>query len=577
MRGPGYNPGDPSLSAPGSGGPGSGGPGFGGSGPGGRRGQGIPDYRSRSRKRRKRVRRLLTTLTVLLVVLLALAGGGYAYAQYRYHQIKKVHVAGLKNSAGTAKSINILMVGDNSRCALQKYSKFYQQEKSHFGSCSNVGGGRSDVVMVAHLDPATHTGYLLSLPRDLWLPMPGGNGLELRVDDALNSAETPYLHLPFGPSLLVQAVEQDLGIPINDYIELNFYTFEQVVNTLGGVSLYFPTELKDAYSGLSITHTGCIHLNGSQALALVRARHLYYMSNGTWNYDGTGDLGRIVRTHIFLRAVAAQVEHGALSNPLEANALLGSVLPDLKVNSSFSLSDMVSLVLAFRHVNPNSVPTTTLPVIVWNHPYQDPANPANYQAPGQIVLPFQPQDQANIDNLLYGTTDPSWQHISPSSITVSVVNATGQSGQAAQTASSLRALGYQIAGTSDASVTGGGPGDPFEAVVHYAPGDLSLGERVLSNIGGEAIMAQGGTTAGAQVTVTTGTDFAVTSPGSATPSATTPASTTTPPSTSAVSSSPQLSQLQQSNLWGSTHSHSQFWWDPEACGPNGGPPASTAG
>ncbi len=538
----------------------------------------------RGMRRKRRSRRVLVVLVSFVALCLVLAGGALGYVAYRYHQIHKVTVGHLASaSTSPAGAENILLVGDNTRCGLKKYSQFYKSAKSHVGSCSQVGGGRSDVVMILHLDPATHSAALVSLPRDLWLPMPGGKGLELRVDDALNSAETPYLHLPFGPSLLVQTIEQDLGIPINHYVELNFYTFEQVVNTLGGVSLYFPTELKDAYSGLRITKVSCQHLNGAQALALVRARHLYYMDKGVWRYDGTGDLGRIKRSHIFLRVLAAEVQHRGISNPLTANAILGSVLPDLTVDQGFTLSDMVHMALDFHSVNPTTVPASTLPVVIWSKAYHDLANPSNYQSPGFVVFPFQPADQTTLAALTSGLGTTPWQQVAPGSVSVGVLNGTGTPGQATNTAAALRALGFDVAGTGQ-STPGG---NPSETVVRYAPGYIAQAEKVLSEIAGEAVMAEGGTMPGTQVTVLTGSDFAVASPapsstsgsassgstsGSASSGPGTASSTSSPPAPSstsgaagALAGSSTLSKIASSDLWNATHSSSQFWWDPRAC------------
>jgi len=518
----------------------------------------------KSSKLRRR-RRLVTALVGFLVLVLILGIGGYVYVHYRYDQIGRVHVDGLTTQASGGKPENILLVGDNSRCTLKKYSSFYQKQNNHFGTCSEVGGGRSDVTMVLHLDPATHSAYLLSIPRDLWMPMPGGKGLQLRVDDSLNSAEDSYLNLKFGPTMLVKAIQQDLGIPISHYVELNFYTFEKVVNTLGGITIDFPTKLKDYYSGLNITHPGCQHLNGVQALALVRARHLYYYdpTTGTWKYDGTGDLGRIQRTHIFLRVLASQVKSSALSNPLNANALLGSILPALKLDQGFTLSDLVSLALTYSHVNPGSIPTTTLPVIIPNGTFHDLANPTNYQAPGSIVLPYQPNDLTQISKFL-GSSAIDYQAVKPSSVTVSVLNGSGVTNEAAQTASALRALGYQVQGTGNATYAG----SDSEAVVSYRPGDLAMGEKVLSSLTGQAIMAQGPSSQAADVVVTTGSTLAVDPPAGATASS--PASSSNSSSASSSSSNSTASsnlqsvtQLANTNLWSASEPIS--WWDPKAC------------
>ncbi|WP_298346294.1 LCP family protein [Ferrimicrobium sp.] len=517
----------------------------------------------KSSKLRRR-RRLVTGLVGFLVLILILGVSGYVYVHYRYDQIGRVHVDGLTTQAPSGKPENILLVGDNSRCTLKKYSSFYQKQNNHFGTCSQVGGGRSDVTMVLHLDPAKHSAYLLSIPRDLWMPMPGGTGLQLRVDDSLNSAEDTYLNRKFGPTMLVKAIQQDLGIPISHYVELNFYTFEKVVNTLGGITIDFPTKLKDYYSGLNITQPGCQHLNGTQALALVRARHLYYYdpTTGTWKYDGTGDLGRIQRTHIFLRVLASQIKTSALSNPLNANALLGSILPALKLDQGFTLSDLVSLALTYSHVNPGAIPTVTLPVIIPNGTFHDLANPSNYQAPGSIVLPYQPNDLTQISKFL-GTSAVDYQAVSPGSVTVSVLNGSGVTNEAAQTASGLRALGYKIDSIGNATYAG----TDSEAVVRYRPGDLAMGEKVLSSLTGQAIMAEGPSSQSADVVLTTGSTVAVDPPPStaSSSSSSTGNSSSSSSATSSGSSSnvQSVTQLANTNLWSASEPIS--WWDPKAC------------
>ena len=83
----------------------------------------------------------------------------------------------------------------------------------------------------------------------------------------------------------------------------NFPGFEGMVNAIGGISLDFPYPVRDPYSGLNVTTTGCQTVNGTTALALVRSRHLYYFEDGTWNYDGMSDWSRIQRQQAFFHAV----------------------------------------------------------------------------------------------------------------------------------------------------------------------------------------------------------------------------------------------------------------------------------
>ncbi len=142
-----------------------------------------------------------------------------------------------------------------------------------------------------------------------------------------------------GPSQLITAIEEDFGIPINNYVELNFDTFANVVNALGGVKMYFPIPIFDAESGLNIERAGCYDLDGYHALQVVRARHLQIQPDPSnhdprsWPYEALSDIARIRRTHEFLRVLAAKVAARGLGNPLTDQSILTAVLPSLTVDS----------------------------------------------------------------------------------------------------------------------------------------------------------------------------------------------------------------------------------------------------
>lgn len=439
---------------------------------------------ARRRKARRR-KRLLRTLIVLAALVVLVAGASIGYVAYRNGQIDHVTVKGL-DAVPPSGVDNVLLVGNNSRCVL------HGAGAQNFGTCAEVGGARSDVTMVLHLDPATHSASLLSIPRDLFLPIPGTTNAN-RVDAALN----------FGPQRLVQTVEDDLGIPINHFVELNFSTFQGVVNALGGLDMYFPDPVRDYYSGLDITTPGCHHLNGAQALALVRARHMYYWVNGVRYYDPTGDLSRIKRDHEFLKVLARQVEKQALTNPLTANAVIGSVAPDLETD--FSMTSILGLAITYRHVNPGNVPTATLPV------YIDP-NSYYYQGAdyGDVVLPDEPADQQYIDSFL-GLERPPGSSLPASKVSVSVLNGTGAYNQAGDTASALKALGFDVVGIGDTTPVG----PVSETVVYYSAGHMKEAQRVAEELSGSVTIGEGPTADGAQVTVVTGSDFTIATPSTA--------------------------------------------------------------
>ena len=232
---------------------------------------------------------IVTSVTIAMVIVL-IVGGAYAYTQYLFSKVKTVSIPS-EQSQVAGQPINILLIGDNSRIGLKP------SEAKYFGSAAQVGGGRSDVTMIAHFDPKTKSVSLLSIPRDLFMPIPGTTTLQ-RVDAALN----------VNPNQLVKTIEYDLGIPIQHYVELNFDSFQGVVNALGGVQMNFPMKVKDKNSGLNITTVGCQTLNGFQALELVRSRYLQYLNSaGQWVEDPLGDLSRTRRDHIFLKVSVPDV------------------------------------------------------------------------------------------------------------------------------------------------------------------------------------------------------------------------------------------------------------------------------
>jgi LCP family protein required for cell wall assembly len=456
------------------------------------------DLRRKGRKRA--TQRLLRVGLVVGVAVVVLVAAAVAYVEYRNHQISRVVVNGLRALPPSGIE-NVVMVGSTSRCALKT-------QNPAFGLCSQgVNGVNSDVVMILHLNPNTKTAAILSLPRDLFVPNARTSGAN-KIDAAL--AE--------GPQQLVNAIQEDFGIPIQHYVELNFDSFQGVVNALGGINMYFPEPVYDAYSSLNIPTAGCHHLDGFQALAVVRARHLQYKGPGvtssnarTWPQDPESDLSRIRRDHEFLRVLAKAVSARGLGDPFTDNALLGAVAPQLEVDSGFSLGSMFGLVLTFHGVNPNTAPQQTLPVIVLSS--------LDYYFKGydygNVELTSQPEDSQTISSFLgvSGDTDTMTGKPlpAPSSVTVSVLNGTGLSRQAGQTASSLQALGFNVVGSGDSSSTG----TPSETTVLYSsPSHLGEAESVLHALSGTATLAVGPTADGADVTVVTGSNFSVAAPAS---------------------------------------------------------------
>ncbi len=460
--------------------------------------------RGKSSRSRRRVWIRRSIIAVGLVVILIIGGVAADYF-YLGSLVNKVNVNDLQNGSGSAE--NILLIGSTSRCALKVQNKAY-------GLCSQgVNGVNSDIDMILHLVPSTGSVSLLSIPRDLFVPNARITGSN-KIDAALYE----------GPSQLIAAIEEDFAIPINHYVVLNFDTFANVVNALGGVKMYFPVPIFDAESGLNIERKGCYTLDGLHALRVVRARHLQIQPNPSnhdprsWPLETLSDLARIRRTHEFLRVLAEKVATRGLGNLVTDQNIATSVLPDLTVDSGFSEGEMVSLARTFAHTSITNVPQFTFPVtnvqtgslLFYGFYY------------GAVVFPVQPNglDAVNQifdvragDNSFTGAALPS-----PSSLKITVENGTGAANQAASIANLLRAKGFDIVSTGDVT----SPGPVSESVVWYggppppahgnwtSPG-LAAAQAVLAQLQGPAILGYNpkSVTLGAIVTVQTGTGLTV--------------------------------------------------------------------
>jgi polyisoprenyl-teichoic acid--peptidoglycan teichoic acid transferase len=156
---------------------------------------------------------------------------------------------------------------------------------------------RSDTMILFSVDPLTRTAGMLSIPRDLWVNIPGGFE-PARINMATRYGE--IYRLPGGgPGLAMRTVENLLGIPIDYYVMLDFYTFERFIDEIHGVKLVIPEEIRVDPLGqgnAKILQPGEQVLPGDLALAYARAR----------NTPG-GDFDRAQRQHQIVMGVYRRI------------------------------------------------------------------------------------------------------------------------------------------------------------------------------------------------------------------------------------------------------------------------------
>ena len=454
-------------------------------------------YRARpvaSGRRRRWPRRTLIAANVAVATTLIGTGLAYGYVRYRLDAIHTVAAGTLTpESSATTDGLapeNILLIGNQSRACLTTQAQIAQ-----FGNPAQLSGSLSDVIMVMHLDPRTSSASVLSIPRDLFEAMPQGtpSGPYEKIDSALNDGAN-------GPANLIQAIHDDLGIPINHYVEVNFCGFQQTVDSLGGIRMDFPEPLYDLESQLHITATGCQVINGATALALVRSRHLQYDPPGVpvgdpaaWPSDPESDLARIGRDHTFLRVLINTAQSQGLYNPLKLNSFLSAVTDQVTMDPGLR-DQLISLAAHYRNVAGTNLPELTLPVTTYsNYVY------GGYHL-GDVDFAVEPQDDQAIQ-----AWDSGALPAPGTPAAVQVENAAGLPHLAADTGTALTAAGLTVAGEGDTAVSA----TPAETLVRYHPGETADGLAVMDRFAGAVTMQPDPAVAAGTVRVDVGTSETV--------------------------------------------------------------------
>jgi LCP family protein required for cell wall assembly len=308
----------------------------------------------------------------------------------------------------TGDSLTFLVVGSDSRERLDDLAFF-----------GRAGGERGDVVMLVKLDQATGDARMLSIPRDLWVFIPG-NG-EGKINAAYSYG---------GPSLMVQTIRENLGIEVNHYVEIDFVGFIDLVNELGGLEMTFPYPARDASSGLNV-EAGTQILDGEQALAFARSRKYQEYQDGRWVSVEASDIGRTQRQQEVVRAILTELKTpGSIA---EAGHIAGSIAQHMTVDATLAASSVATLAWDFRGLVTGSVEGSTLPV------YGDSV------AGASVVRAAEPEATAMIEEFTSGAvvavTEP---------LRVQVLNGNGVVGAAGAMSERLAQAGLEIAGVGNA-------------------------------------------------------------------------------------------------------------------------------
>jgi LCP family protein required for cell wall assembly len=317
--------------------------------------------------------------------------------------------------------LNVVVVGNDSREGLTDEQLLRLGTEDH-------GGQLTDTVMLLQLDPRRDKAALLSFPRDLLVTRCDGS--RGRINAAYVIGEQSGVG---GASCLVQTVRDFTGITVHHYVEVNFAGFVDVVDTVGGVTMYLDEPIRDLTAGLDLP-SGCVTMDGIDALSFVRARQL------------DDDFGRMARQQRFVRELTREITSvGTLLNVPRLFSLVDSVGRAVETDRDLSLGEMRRIAFSLRTITPESLDTRTVPAV-----------PRRVNGAALVVAKEEEAErlfQAFRDGTVFpdelGTEPPAAVGVSDVP-PVLVLNGAGIPGLAAEVAAALTERGFEVSDTDNA-------------------------------------------------------------------------------------------------------------------------------
>jgi LCP family protein required for cell wall assembly len=194
---------------------------------------------------------------------------------------------------------------------------------------------RADSLILLTLDPVAKTAGMLSIPRDLYVPLPARN-----TQDRINVA-----HALGGPKYAMQTVEYNFGMPVQNYVRVNFNAVVKLVDLLGGIDVYNEEDINDlSYPDMNFGYdpfklkAGWQRLDGATALKYARTRH------------GSSDFYRMRRQQQVVLAMRDKaLDSGALMKLLPQAPQIYQTLRD-SIDSNLSPLELAQLAMLARDI-----------------------------------------------------------------------------------------------------------------------------------------------------------------------------------------------------------------------------------
>jgi LCP family protein required for cell wall assembly len=215
---------------------------------------------------------------------------------------------------------------------------------------------RTDTMMIASLHAETGEAMLFSIPRDLYVEVPGHGKQRINIAHVLGETND---YPGGGPALLMDTIQQDFGIPLHGYVMINFQGFREVVDLLGGVDIYVDKEIWDSSypddrGGEITVHipAGQQHMDSETLLIYCRSRH------------GSDDFDRMARQQkaivaLTKKALSLQMLSRlpelleAMSNTFDTDLSLATIVRLAEMASKVDPENMQSVVIDRDYLDPS--------------------------------------------------------------------------------------------------------------------------------------------------------------------------------------------------------------------------------
>jgi len=423
------------------------------------------------RARRSGLQRGIIALGAVVSVSMLVSATALGWGYWKLSHVDRVSVD--LPAAATGAPQNYLIVGSDSRASGDPNDPGAQGREASSSE-------RSDTIMVLRVDPSRSEAAMLSLPRDLWVPIAGRSGRRQRINTAYSTSK----------QTLVDTIQQDFGIPVHHYVEMDFRGFQGLVQAIDGVPMWFDEPMRDRQSGLSVQDAGCTLLDGPGALAFARARHVEFFGGGRWHFDGTGDLGRISRQQLFIRRAIQRAVDKGLDNPLTLKRLVEIGSRNISIDAGLSLRQLLALGRRFERFNSETLRTFTLPAT----PYRTNG--------GAAVLRL---DEVAAQPLLNIFRGHQLDDLSESNVQVTVLNSSGRPGEAANVAGALMQAKFKVDRWGNGSELG--HARERRTLVRYAPGAQAAADLLARHLTSGADRTEDPSLQPGQVALFVGADF----------------------------------------------------------------------